>query len=104
MNNLNNEGELKQVVSIGAPVLLEFWSSSCSSCVEAEKFLLKLEQIYNKKCSFIKISIDQATQLIDQYSISKLPTFILFNNSVEQVRIVGFKNKEKEIEKTIRNL
>jgi thioredoxin-like negative regulator of GroEL len=83
------------------PILIEFWSPLCTVCIKAESFLNKLEQAYKGKIILAKINIDNSAQLNELYSINKLPTFILFKNSVELVRVTGFKN-EIELEKAIR--
>lgn len=81
--------------------LIEFWHETCSACVLSESFLAELKEAYKAKCSVGKINISEENNLIKTYNISKLPTFILFKNSVVLDRIDGY--KKNEIEKMIRN-
>lgn len=82
--------------------LVEFWEQSCIPCQHAEKYLEILQHAYQGKCNIIKINILEEAHLIEIFSITKLPTFILFRNSVEIERVLGFKNKDL-VEKMIRS-
>ncbi|MDD5649333.1 MAG: thioredoxin family protein [Candidatus Nanoarchaeia archaeon] len=82
--------------------IIEFWSASCFFCVEAEKYFMKLEQVYRDKCFFAKIDVIKDLNLANKYQVIKLPTIVFFRNSNEIERITGFKNKENAIEKAIR--
>jgi thioredoxin 1 len=101
MKNLSYE-EFKIVVSSKTPVLIEFWSPACFACDKAESYLLKLENAYKNKINIAKININDFVDLIEMYSVSKLPTFILFKETKELMRVVGFGNGdllEREIRK-----
>ena len=98
MIDLNQE-TFKQKINEFA--LIEFWSSACSVCDKAEIYLDKLLKAYSDKIFIAKVNLDKTTQLIETYSITKLPTFILFRNSLEIARIQGFRN-EQDIEKMMR--
>jgi thioredoxin 1 len=100
MKSLSLE-EFNLAIKSFVPILIEFWSSSCLVCEVAERYLEKLGQAYQNKIVLARINIDCLLQIIELYSISKLPTFILFKNSIELMRVTGFKN-EFELEKAIR--
>jgi thioredoxin 1 len=85
------------------PVLVEFWSPVCNVCEKAEKYLEKLEQAYKDKIIVVKVNVNDDLQLLELYNIRRIPTFVLFRNSLELARVVGFKSDD-EIEKTIRNI
>jgi thioredoxin-like negative regulator of GroEL len=98
MIDLNQEAFNRQIKEFA---LIEFWSSACSVCDKAEVYLDKLVKAYGSKIFIAKTNLDKTAQFIETYSISKLPTFILFRNSLEIARIQGFRN-EQDIEKMIR--
>jgi thioredoxin 1 len=81
--------------------LVEFWSPLCQICSKAELYLEELERAYQNRFFASKIDLTIATQLIDIYSITKVPTFILFRNSIEVARTEGFREKT-DIERMIR--
>jgi len=82
-------------------VLIEFWSRQCIYCEKAEEYLIELEQAYKVRIIIAKVNVEMIFQLASMYSISRLPTFILFKNSIEVTRIIGYKNKN-DIERLIR--
>jgi thioredoxin 1 len=100
MKDLTLEEFKTQIKSV-VPIIIEFWSPLCSVCDKAEEYLEKLHYAYKNRISVAKINIDNASSLIEQYSIKKLPTFILFKNSEILTRTYGFKDG-LELEKLIR--
>ena len=101
MKNLSFE-EFKVAIDSVLPVLIEFWSPACFACDKAEPYLIKLENAYKSKFTVAKTNINDAVQLVDMFSISKLPTFILFKETKELMRVVGFGNGDL-LEREIRN-
>jgi thioredoxin 1 len=95
--------EFNLAIKSFVPILIEFWSQLCTACENAEQYLEKLELVYRGKMIVARVDINNLSlnQLNDVYSINKLPTFILFKNSIELVRVTGFRN-EIELEKAIR--
>jgi thioredoxin 1 len=83
------------------PVLIEFWDPSCTNCSKAEGYMIKLEQAYKGKLQVSKMNISEALVLIDLYSVSRVPTFVLFRSGREITRHVGFRD-EMSLEKSIR--
>jgi thioredoxin-like negative regulator of GroEL len=100
MKDLSLE-EFEETIKSSTSTLIEFWSPACFACIDAETFLLKLEQAYKNRCNLAKVNVEQS-DLIATYNLIKLPTFILFKNSVELARVTGYKNKENDIERIIR--
>ena len=95
--------EMNSVIKSEIPVIIEFWGSTCTACYKADNFLLRLEQSYKTKFKIFQIDAESNLQLLEKYSVTKLPTFVVFQNNAEKTRIVGFKS-EMELEKNIRNL
>lgn len=100
MKSLTSE-EFNSEIQSFIPVLIEFWDVSCKICAKAEIFMNKLEQAYKGKLFIAKINLADALVLLDLYSVSKLPTFILFRSGRELTRSIGFRD-EITLEKTIR--
>jgi thioredoxin 1 len=83
------------------PILIEFWEPSCIICSKAEAFMIKLGEAYKGKLQVSKINVSEALVLIDLYSISRVPIFILFRSGIEVTRHIGFRD-EMSLEKDIR--
>lgn len=104
MNNLLSIQEFNEHISTKELALVEFWAPSCHACGIAEEFLEKLQPFY-KTCNMAKFNVENPREtiyIVDKYSINVLPTIILFRDSLELTRIIGFSKKEHVIEKVIR--
>jgi thioredoxin-like negative regulator of GroEL len=93
--------ELQTSIKSFIPTLVEFWSPVCNVCEKAEKYLEELEYAYQNKIHVSKINVNDELQLLELYSIRRIPTFVLFKNSIELARTVGFKDGN-DLEKVIR--
>jgi thioredoxin 1 len=85
-------------------LILYFWSISCDICNKAESFILKLETAYMNKLKIIKANIQNEIELVTQFEIRSVPTFIIFKDKKVKDKIVGYKNEidfEKRIRKNI---
>ena len=84
-------------------VLAYFWSEICISCINAVPFLDKMENAY-KKLKVVRLNTQIDLDLAISFEIDTLPTFIIFRNSKEIGRIIGFRLGPIEIERRIRKL
>jgi len=100
MNFISIE-EMNLVIKSEKPVVIEFWGSTCTACYKADYFLLTLEESYKTKFKIFKIDVEKNIQVLERFSVTKLPTFIVFQDGAEKTRIIGFKS-EMELEKNIR--
>lgn len=90
-----------QIVSqIGkAPMLLEFGSTSCASCVEMGKLLYRVKQEYPKSAIYF-IEVRNEQQAIRDYKIQMIPTQIYLDaKGSESERHIGAVNYEQLIAK-----
>lgn len=80
----NFDKELKQGLK-----LVEFYTPWCGYCKKEDAELSKLEKIW-----IGQVNGDNNRELIEKYSISAFPTFLVFKNGQEVQRLSGFKTKE----------
>lgn len=92
--------ELNFLIKNNSKVFVEFWSEQCKTCFLIEPFLQKIEKIYNFE--IYKINIMENEKVIQIYNLNKLPTFILYENGTEIVKLNGFGN-EMNFERTFRS-
>jgi len=81
-------------------VVIDFYSTFCSACDKAETFLNILEKAYVDRLTIAKINIDNNLKLVEECSITKLPTLLVYRNSIVLMRWVGFRDGyvfEKEL-------
>ena len=79
------------VINSDVPVLVDFWATWCAPC---RKLSILLDEVAGEfdehKIRFVKVNTDENPEIAGEYSVSGLPTVMLFKNGEAQERIVGF--------------
>ena len=79
--------------------ILYFTAEWCNPCKKVRPIV---EDMKREGFNFQMIDVDYEKELVKQFEIKSVPTFILFENSKELNRISGAKTKD-ELEKFIKN-
>ena len=87
-----NSSNFKQEISKGK-VIVDYWASWCGPC---RMLAPVFEELSNeiKDIKFIKLDVDDNSDVAESYGVMGIPTLILFKDGKEIKRIVGFKSKE----------
>lgn len=81
------------------PMLLEFGSTSCASCVEMGKLLYRVKQEYPQSAIYF-IEVRNEQQAIRDYKIQMIPTQVYLDaKGTESDRHIGATNYERLIAK-----
>lgn len=78
-----------QVLRSTEPVLVDFYASWCPPCTTLAPVLERLAAEYEGEVKFVKVDVDEESQLAGRYDVSGLPTLVLFRDGVVVDRIVG---------------
>jgi thioredoxin 1 len=70
-------------------VIVDFFASWCGSCVMMAPVLDKLAEKYQGKVKFLKLDVDNAPKLSQEYEISSIPCIVFFQAGEEVDRVVG---------------
>lgn len=94
LHDVNGDAEFHRIVSDAqnANLLLvsDFHATWCRPCLQCAPTLNSWAlNDYKTSVVFVKIDVDQHGELANQFSISVLPTFVLFKHGKEISRVTG---------------
>ena len=97
---MNSEDELKQALTSGKPVLVDFGANSCLPCRELRPVLKEIAAEHSEKAKVLVIDVYKNQNLAREHKVLMLPTLVFFDSKgKETFRNVGIMEKEKIIGK-----
>lgn len=94
VDDANFEQEVKQA---GVPVLVDFWAPWCGPCRKISPIIDEIAEEYKGKIKVVKINTDENVRTAQEYSISGIPSLLIFNNGEAVERLVGLMQKQNLI-------
>ena len=82
-----------EVLKSDQPVLVDFWAEWCMPCRMLTPTIEKLAKDYNGKVKVGKLDTDANRDVAMKYSISAIPTVILFRNGQVAQKFVGLRQE-----------
>lgn len=100
--NVNKDSFEAEVLSSDKPVIVDFWAEWCGPCKALAPIL---DEISNEVegAKVVKVNVDEAGELAQQYGIRGIPTLIFFKGGEVKSTLVGNQPKA-EILKNINDL
>ena len=74
-------------------VVVDFYAEWCMPCLMIAPIIEDLAETM-KEVKFVKINVDDNSELARKYNISSIPCLIIFKDGVEVDRIIGGQNQE----------
>ncbi len=79
----------KEVLIDNQLTLVDFWATWCGPCRKLSPLLEEISEEFSGKVKFVKIKADENMQTAQKYSISGVPSLLLFKGSEPVERIVN---------------
>lgn len=86
---INDNNFESEVCEHNMLTLVDFWATWCGPCRKLSPVIDELAKEYSGKVKFVKIKADENIQTAQKYSISGVPSLLLFNNGEVVERIVN---------------
>lgn len=96
---LNEAAFESEVLKSTIPVMVDFTATWCGPCKMLEPVITQLSQDWDGKVKFVKLDVDDNSNLAAQYGVMGVPTLILFVNGDPVQRLSGYQPKERIISK-----
>ncbi|MEI6520684.1 MAG: thioredoxin [bacterium] len=99
LSEVNTANFSTEVLNSTVPVLVDFWAEWCGPCRALAPILEAVSTALDGKVKIVKLNVDQNQQLAMQYSVSSIPTMIVFKGGQQVDRIMGLVPKDAIIAK-----
>lgn len=86
--NLDNSN-FKEITTGTLPVLVDFWAPWCGPCRKLSPVLDDIETSFEGKIKLVKVNADENLEIMKKFSVSGLPSILVFKGGEPVERMAG---------------
>lgn len=84
----------QEVLNSSSPVFVDFWAEWCGPCRAVSPTVEELSNEYKSKVEFVKVNVDQNSDLAQKYNVFSIPTLAIFKDGEIVSQKMGAASKE----------
>ena len=88
----------EEVLKSDVPVLVDMFATWCGPCKMMAPVVAQLAEEYKGSVKVGKLDIDQNVDIVAQYKIMSVPTFLVINDGEVVKKLIGAVSKEELVE------
>jgi thioredoxin 1 len=88
-----NDGNIKEILNSGKPVVIDFWAEWCGPCRMVGPIVEELAKEYEGKVIIGKMDVDENVETPTVYGIRNIPTMLFFKNGQVVDKQIGATQK-----------
>lgn len=83
----------QEVINSPIPVVVDFWAKWCGPCRKLGPVIDEISENYDGKVKFAKVDTEKCLETAKKYSISGLPSLLIFKQGEAVERMTGLMPK-----------
>jgi thioredoxin 1 len=96
---ITNLQKLEEAIS-GKSAIIDFKATWCGPCKKIAPKFLELSN-HHKDIIFISVDVDDATEIVEKFNITSMPTFLFFKEGLVVKRLTS--SNYEELKKAVSN-